>query len=294
MNGSSSGTDPADTTAGPDGSRRRRKIDGGFTLVEMLIVIVLVAALSAVAVVAIGNLTSRGNASACTASQDAAKTGSNIYFASSKTFPTTFVQMTSPVSPSLHLASGVTIDDAGTTASGRGWTLTMTPGVGGLAPSFSCAATGAAEATGATTSTTAASATSTSIGGTAACPGAYAQWTGEYYANQYLTGAPALCRDDAAIGFNWASNGPGGGLPVWRFSARWTRSSTFTAGSHTFTLSSDDGSRLYVDGVLIIDWWSDHTPTFRTVTTSLTAGPHAVVLEYYQFYGSAQVSLSWT
>jgi len=226
-----------------DGSRHRRGTDAGFTLVEMLIVIVLVAALSAVAVVAIGNLTSTGSASACTASQDAARTGSNIYFSTSNTYPTTFLQMTSAVSPSLQLASGVTLDEAGTSASGRGWTLTMTPGAGGLAPSFTCAAGGAAADA---TSTTASSARSRSIGGTAACPGVFAQWIGEYYANQYLTGAPALCRDDAAIAFNWASNGPGGGLPIWRFSTRWTRTSTFTAGAHTFTLISDDGSRLYV------------------------------------------------
>ena len=52
------------------------KDDKGFTLIEILIAIVLVGILSAVAVVGISNLVSKGTASACTASNDAAKAAS--------------------------------------------------------------------------------------------------------------------------------------------------------------------------------------------------------------------------
>jgi prepilin-type N-terminal cleavage/methylation domain-containing protein len=265
--------------------RRNGRLDPGFTLVEILIAIVLVGVLSAVAVVGISGLVRTGSAASCNTSLDAARTGSNVYFTGSNAFPTTLLQMTSASSPSLQLASNVRLDVAGTSASGPGWTLTMTPGVGAAAPTFACANDGAVVAV---TSTT------TAPNGTGACPGSFVKWVGEYYANQNLTGTPALCRDDPAIAFNWASNGPGGTLPIWRFSARWTRTAPFTAGAHVFTLSSDDGSRLYVDGVLIIDWWSDHSPTVRTATTTLAAGDHTVVLEYYQYYGTAQVSLVWS
>ena len=60
-----------------DGERE----DKGFTLIEILIAIVLVGILSAVAVVGISNLVSKGTASACTASKDAAKAASAVYFA---------------------------------------------------------------------------------------------------------------------------------------------------------------------------------------------------------------------
>jgi PA14 domain len=66
------------------------------------------------------------------------------------------------------------------------------------------------------------------------------------------------------------------------------------SGAHTFTLTSDDGSRLFVDGALVIDWWSDHTYTSKSATLTLAPGPHTIVVEYYQYYGGARIALTWT
>lgn len=262
----------------------RHEPEPGFTLIEILVAIVLVGILSAVVVVGIGRLTRTGSASACAASLDAARTGTNVYLTTSNTFPTTLLQMTLASPPALELPSGVSIDASGGTARGNGWTLSMTPGVGAAAPTFACASDESAVSV----------ATTVAPNGTAACPGVFSGWVGEYYANQNLTGSASLCRDDQTIVFKWASNGPGGTLPIWKFSARWTRTVAFSAGAHLFTLSSDDGSRLFVDGVLLIDWWSDHTATVNTATVTLPAGNHIVILEYYQSYGIAQVSLDWS
>ncbi len=149
-------------------------------------------------------------------------------------------------------------------------------------------------ATPTTATPTTATPTTVPLGGSAACPGTYAGVVGEYYANQNLTGAPAMCRDDAAVAFNWGTAGPGGGLPVFRFSARWTQHIVLNSGAHTFTLTSDDGSRLFVDGTLVIDWWSDHTFASKATTLTLAAGRHTIVVEYYQYYGGAQIALKWT
>ena len=116
-----------------------RRRDGGFTLVEILIAIVLVGILSAVVVVGVGNLTSKGSTSACQASLDAARAGSVVHLTSSGAYPTTFPQMTSATPPALTMPSGVTVDVAtGKIATGNGWTLTMTAGVGSAAPTFVC------------------------------------------------------------------------------------------------------------------------------------------------------------
>lgn len=279
------------STLSRQGARRNppARFDGGFTLVEILIAIVLVGVLSTVVVLGIGSLSGKGSTAACTASLDAARTGSNVYFTGANAFPTTLRQMTSAAAPSLELASGVTLDATGTRASGNGWTLTMTPGVGASAPTFVCSNATPTPAAITTTSTTTAP-----LAGTTACPGTYTGVVGEYYANQYLTGGPAMCRDDATVAFNWGNAGPGGGLPIFRFSARWTHTVLFTSGAHTFTLTSDDGSRLFVDGTLVIDWWSDHTYTSKAVTLTLAAGVHTIVVEYYQFYGGAQIAFTWT
>ncbi len=123
--------------------------DDGFTLIEILIAIVLVGILSAVAVVGISNLVSKGSTSACQASADAAKAASAVYFASNAVYPTTFMQMVS--GGQLAFPGSVTVNTALSTAPGpvntpigqeaavgTSWYLTLTPGVGGAAPTFVC------------------------------------------------------------------------------------------------------------------------------------------------------------
>ena len=55
-----------------------------------------------------------------------------------------------------------------------------------------------------------------------------------------------------------------------------------TAGTYTFTLSSDDGSKLYINGSLIIDNDGLHTMTSRHGSVMLTAGLHDVEVQYFQ------------
>ena len=52
--------------------KKKRASDGGFTLVELLITIVIIGILAAVVVLAIGGLTNSGEQSACNATRDAA------------------------------------------------------------------------------------------------------------------------------------------------------------------------------------------------------------------------------
>lgn len=134
-----------------------RQDDSGFTLVEILIAIVLVGILSAVVVVGISSLTDKGSKSACTASLDAAKAGTIVYYASNNnTYPLTLKAMTDPnvgppASPAaLTLPSGVTVNAADVVApaahpalanmqaTSGSWWLDMTAGAAGAAPTFVC------------------------------------------------------------------------------------------------------------------------------------------------------------
>ena len=117
------------------------KDDKGFTLIEILIAIVLVGILSAVAVVGISNLVSKGSTSACTATLDASKAATAVYFASNaNAYPTTFTQLTDATLPggAALTAPASTTVAATTIKSGTSWTLTMTPGTGSAAPTFAC------------------------------------------------------------------------------------------------------------------------------------------------------------
>jgi hypothetical protein len=123
------------------------------------------------------------------------------------------------------------------------------------------------------------------------------RWKGEYYSNQTLSGSPAMVRDDGTsflnLDFGGASPSLACGLGVDNFSARWTRTVNFASGTHRFTVTGDDGVRLYVGGQLVINEWSIHPVTTYTANVALNAGTHEVKLEYFENDGGAVASLSW-
>ena len=121
-------------------------------------------------------------------------------------------------------------------------------------------------------------------------------WKGEYFANTTLSGAPSLVRDDgiAGLNFDWGASGPNAcGVGSDLFSARFTRTVFFNAGTYRFTTTTDDGVRLYVDGVLRLDKWIDQGPTAYTADVALGAGNHTVVMHYYENAGGAVAKLNW-
>ncbi len=118
-------------------------------------------------------------------------------------------------------------------------------------------------------------------------------WQASYWNNTSLSGAMALERQEAALDHNWGTGSPGAGVSSDGFSARWTRYIDTAAGTYRFTVTSDDGIRLWVDSALIINEWHDNPYTTFSAEKSLTAGHHWVVVEYYENGGSAAVKLVW-
>jgi hypothetical protein len=118
-------------------------------------------------------------------------------------------------------------------------------------------------------------------------------WHGEYFANRWLRGAPAMVRNDTDIDFAWGAGSPGAAIPSDGFSVRWTRTVDFQPGAYRFTATSDDGIRLSVDGRPVIDQWWDHPPRTGTGYLRLTAGEHLVTVEYYENTGHALAKVWW-
>lgn len=118
---------------------------------------------------------------------------------------------------------------------------------------------------------------------------------GSYYDTVDLTGTPST-RVDPTVNFNWGSASPMTGIGTDDFSARWTGYlTTSTTETYTFRTSSDDGVRLWVNGKLIVDDWTDHSWTDDTADVALTAGQkYSVKMEYYDKAYDAIAMLRWS
>jgi RNase P/RNase MRP subunit p29 len=120
----------------------------------------------------------------------------------------------------------------------------------------------------------------------------YPDWKGEYFNNTSLSGAPILVRNDKGIDFAWGEGAPAPGLPADNFSVRWTRQLHYPAGNHRFFVEVDDGVRLWVDGVLIIDQWHDAIGSYSG-DIYLAEGTHTVRMEMYERTGGARARMWW-
>jgi hypothetical protein len=118
---------------------------------------------------------------------------------------------------------------------------------------------------------------------------------GEYFNNRDLTDS-VLHRVDAVVDFDWGADSPDASIASDTFSARWTGSVVAPeTGDYTFTVGSDDGVRLWIDGQLAIDHWYDQAHREQSSDPiPLTAdSEHAIQFEYYENRGMASVDLQW-
>jgi beta-glucosidase len=118
---------------------------------------------------------------------------------------------------------------------------------------------------------------------------------GQYFANRDLSGEPALTRTDRNVEFVWGNGSPAPGLPADGFSVRWTgKFVPPTSGRYVLTVTSDDGSRLSLDGKRVLEDWTIHGPAPRHAVVTLQAR-HAydLVLEYFEAGGGAEAHLSY-
>jgi hypothetical protein len=110
-----------------------------------------------------------------------------------------------------------------------------------------------------------------------------AQWRGAYFNNRDLAGEPALVRAENNIDFVWNTASPAPGIiEPETFSARWTRTLDLAPGRYRFSITVDDGGRLYLDDQLVIDQWRDQPPTSYTTELDWAGGPLPVRLDYYE------------
>ncbi len=118
---------------------------------------------------------------------------------------------------------------------------------------------------------------------------------GEYWPNITMTGAP-LARTDANVQFDWANGSPMVGIPNDNFSVRWRgRIKAQFSETYTFTTETDDGVRLWVNGVPLVDKWINQGSTQYSGSIALVAGQlYEFEMHYFDNFGGASARLYWS
>jgi len=117
----------------------------------------------------------------------------------------------------------------------------------------------------------------------------------EYYNNADFTSL-AMTRQENTINYDWGTGSPDSKVDADTFSVRWMADLIAPASElFTFLTRSDDGVRLWLDGALVIDNWTDHDATEdASCPIQLAAGQrYSLCMEFYEYDGQALAQLYW-
>jgi beta-glucosidase len=122
---------------------------------------------------------------------------------------------------------------------------------------------------------------------------------GEYFNNKELKGEPVIVRTEEQINYDWSRGRPAPQVSEDNFSVRWTgKFKPPESGTYQLGTMADDGVRLYLDGQLLVDAWSDNQPSqIRTVMkdVNLEAGrTYDVRIEYFEDIRNAIAKFIWS
>jgi SH3-like domain-containing protein len=123
-------------------------------------------------------------------------------------------------------------------------------------------------------------------------------WQASYFYGVSPTGNPAFQQQEPLgqnpLDYNWLTGSPQSGLlgnDYW--SVRWRGEFDFEEGNYLFRANADDGLRLYLDGLLVLDYWRDGYKDVTNRVLGIGAGSHTVEVHYYERSGDAMMKLWW-
>lgn len=113
-------------------------------------------------------------------------------------------------------------------------------------------------------------------------------WSAQYYRSTDLNGAPAVNMIEPTITRDWEDGFPAPGIPVDNWSARWNTTVTLEeTDDYRVQVFADDGVRVFIDGILVIDEWHSARGEVYEVERRLVAGNHTLTVEFFEERGVA-------
>lgn len=107
-------------------------------------------------------------------------------------------------------------------------------------------------------------------------------WTAQYFSNSNLSGSPFSTFSEGSPTHNWGYGAPLSNFPADNFSVRWTSGQYLNQGTYEFTVRADDGVRVRVDNVTVIDEWHSSAGAMYTGQIGVSSGNHTITVEYYE------------
>ncbi len=124
-------------------------------------------------------------------------------------------------------------------------------------------------------------------------------WLATYYGSPTPGGIPALAQYEALdadfpLNREYSLESPAPGLlgPD-NWSARWRGRFTFAAGDYQFTARGNEGVRVYIDGVRVINAWPNAADEVSNIVRDVQSGVHEIAVELYDAGGLAWVRAGW-
>lgn len=116
-------------------------------------------------------------------------------------------------------------------------------------------------------------------------------WRGEFFDNQKFEGDPTI-RYTRKIEYDYGKGAPFRGMPKDDWSVIWTTCMHVDEETEMkIRLSSDDGTRFYIDDDLVVDNWGLHATRTRSGKITLEPGDYHLRLDYYEAKHGAVVKL---
>jgi hypothetical protein len=105
---------------------------------------------------------------------------------------------------------------------------------------------------------------------------------------------PSLRRIDADVNIQQTNGQFNKSGLILQFYVRWTGVIRVPKdGRYMFYTESDDGSRLSIDGKLVVDNGGLHPPEEKNGEAELKAGPHEIRIDFFQAGGGACCKVKW-
>ncbi len=122
------------------------------------------------------------------------------------------------------------------------------------------------------------------------------KWEARYYNNNDLSGKESLTTQNDKISFKWEGNKPiknTSKISADKFSAKYKSCLTLNKKNELkLILGSDDGSKLFINNIEIINNWKKQGYNKIKKAITLEKGTHKFEIHYFQAGGSSRLEFS--